>query len=186
MLYFPEPGRRGPLVRGPISRQYGAIHAEAQGGFHGEWSRESLLGQLGQAIEPAVRPLGWDWRIGVAALASFPAREVVVGTLGILYQVGRRGRRQNPRGRWSSAGETDLGKALRSAKWDGTERPVFTVPTASIAVGVLRVMLSVRSTLAVIRRETHSWRWPIVTFTYMTFLAYIAALAVYQIGSRLA
>ncbi len=58
---------------------------EGQADATGEWQRQSVLGRMGQAIEPAVRPLGWDWRIGMAALASFPAREVVVGTLGIIY-----------------------------------------------------------------------------------------------------
>ena len=56
--------------------------------LRGEWKRQSVLGRMGQAIEPAVRPLGWDWRIGMAALASFPAREVVVGTLGVIYNEG--------------------------------------------------------------------------------------------------
>ncbi len=149
------------------------------------WSRNSLLGQLGRAIEPAVRPLGWDWRIGVAALASFPAREVVVGTLGIVYQAGEVDSDKIREGGWSDAGETDLGKALRQATWDGTDRPVFTVPAVLSLLVFFALCCQCASTLAVIRRETHSWRWPAVTFTYMTLLAYVAALAVYQIGSRL-
>jgi ferrous iron transport protein B len=184
LLYFPCRDGEGRWYEDRITA-VGSDSAEAKA-IHAEWSRDSLLGQLGQAIEPAVRPLGWDWRIGVAALASFPAREVVVGTLGIVYQVGDVDSDKIREDGWSNAGETDLGKALRSAKWDGTERPVFTVPTVLSLLVFFALCCQCVSTLAVIRRETHSWRWPIVTFTYMTFLAYIAALAVYQIGSRLA
>ena len=151
-----------------------------------EWKRNSLLGRFGQWIEPAVRPLGWDWRIGVAALASFPAREVVVGTLGIVYQAGDVESDKIRDASWSEAGETDLGKALQSAKWDGTDRQVFTVPTVLSLLVFFALCCQCASTLAVIRRETYSWRWPIVTFVYMTTLAYVAAFAVYQIGSRLA
>ena len=76
-----------------------------------------------------VRPLGWDWRIGVAALASFPAREVVVGTLGVVYRAGKVESDDIRETDWAEIGETGLGKALRDATWDGTNRPVFTVPT---------------------------------------------------------
>src|SRR5205823_1829344 len=93
-----------------------------------EWKQQSVLGRLGQAIEPAVRPLGWDWRIGVAALASFPAREVVVGTLGILYRQGKVEADDIREASWAEVGETGLGRALREATWDGTDRPVFTIP----------------------------------------------------------
>src|SRR6185312_8113567 len=94
-----------------------------------EWKRQSLLGRAGQAIEPVVRPLGWDWRIGVAALASFPAREVVVGTLGILYQVGEVDTEELSEAKDIS--QTGLGRALRAAVWDNDPgRKVFTVPVA--------------------------------------------------------
>jgi ferrous iron transport protein B len=154
--------------------------------IHAEWSRNSYLGRVGQAIEPAVRPLGWDWRIGVAALASFPAREVVVGTLGIVYRAGKVESDDIRDAEWSEVGETSLGKALREAKWDDTGKPVFTVPTVLSLLVFFALCCQCASTLAVIRRETHSWRWPIVTFVYMTTLAYVAALAVYQVGTWLA
>ena len=117
---------------------------------------QQLLGQLGQAIEPAVRPLGWDWRIGMAALASFPAREVVVGTLGIVYQAGEVDSDKIRDAGWATAGETDLGKALRQATWDGTDRPVFTVPAVLSLLVFFALCCQCASTLAVIRRETHS------------------------------
>src|SRR5947209_40092 len=95
---------------------------------HAEWNRDSLLGRVGRAIEPAVRPLGWDWRVGVATLASFPAREVVVGTLGIVYQAGTVDPDEIRGAGLADVGDTGLGKALKEARWDGTDRPVFMLP----------------------------------------------------------
>ncbi|MFO0841171.1 MAG: nucleoside recognition domain-containing protein [Gemmataceae bacterium] len=141
-----------------------------------EWKRQSLLGRDGRAIEPAVRPLGWDWRIGVAALASFPAREVVVGTLGVLFELGEV--------EADKAEEAGLGEALRAARWqDDPSRPLFTVPTALSLMVFVALCCQCASTLAVIRRETGTWRWPAFTFVYMTALAYLGALAVYQVGT---
>jgi ferrous iron transport protein B len=149
--------------------------------MHAEWTRQSILGQTGRFIEPAVRPLGWDWRVGVAALASFPAREVVVGTLGIVYKVGKV--ESDELLTEQHVAETDLGRELRQATWDGTDKKVFTVPTALSLMVFFALCCQCASTLAVIRRETRSWRWPAFTFVYMTVLAYVAALAVYQVGS---
>jgi ferrous iron transport protein B len=161
-----------------------AAQEDRIGALHGDWRRQSYLGRAGHAIEPAVRLLGWDWRIGMAAIASFPAREVVVGTLGIIYNQGKVETdeiRDAP-----AAGETKLGKALEGATWDGQpNQKVFTVPVALSLMVFFALCCQCVSTLAVIRRETNSWRWPIFTFTYMTALAYIGALAVYQIGRLL-
>jgi ferrous iron transport protein B len=152
--------------------------------LYGEWKRQSLLGRLGRAVEPAVRPLGWDWRLGMAALASFPAREVVVGTLGIIYNQGKVDSDEIREA--EHPGETKLGKALQEATWDdGSGRKVFTVPVALSVMVFFALCCQCVSTLAVIRRETNSWRWPVFTFTYMTALAYVGALLVYQIGSRI-
>jgi ferrous iron transport protein B len=128
----------------------------------GEWKRQSVLGRLGRAIEPAVRPLGWDWKVGTAALASFPAREVVVATMGILYNEGE------------EAADTSLGTALRHE---------FGLPTALSLMVFFALCCQCASTLVVIRRETRSWRWPAFTFAYMTALAYVGALVVYQVAS---
>lgn len=150
-----------------------------------EWKRQSILGRLGQAIEPVVRPLGWDWRIGVAALASFPAREVVVSTLGIVYQQGEVDTEELTRP-GANVLETALGKALREARWDDDpSRPVFTIPTALSLMVFFALCCQCASTLAVIRRETRSWFWPAFTFAYMTVLAYLGALLVYQVGTLL-
>jgi ferrous iron transport protein B len=148
------------------------------------WKRDSVLGRLGRSIEPAVRPLGWDWRVGVAVLASFPAREVVVSTLGIIYKQGKVDTDEIREA--EDAGSTDLGKALRGARWDDDpSRPVFTVPAALSLMVFFALCCQCASTLAVIHRETKSWAWPAFTFVYMTVLAYVVALVVFQVGTWL-
>src|SRR5262249_1782731 len=123
----------------------------------------------------------WDWRIGVAALASFPAREVVVGTLGIVFQVGKTDT-EEIRDEDSPA-DTEVGQALQAAPWGGNPgQKLFTVPAVLSLAVVFPPCCQCASTLAIIRRETRSWRWPLFTFTYMTVLAYVAALGVYQVG----
>ena len=143
----------------------------------GAYQRQSWLAQMGHGIEPAVRPLGWDWRIGCAAIASFPAREVVLGTLGVIYNLGE------DVDIHEREGQTQLQAELRRATWDGTDRPVFTVPVALSLMVFFALCAQCAATLAVIKRETNSWRWPIFTFAYMTVLAYLGALATYQIGT---
>ena len=149
-----------------------------------QWKQQSWLGRMGRAIEPAVRPLGWDWKIGMAALASFPAREVVIGTLGIIYSEGKQDSESIREA--ENIGDTPLARRLKDAKWDDDpSRPVFTIPTVLSLLVFFALCCQCASTLAVIRRETHSWRWPIFTFTYMTVLAYVGALMVYQVGRLL-
>lgn len=139
------------------------------------YQEQSILGRMGKAIEPAVKPLGWDWKIGMAALASFPAREVFNSSLATIYSVQTDDKKQQ---------EVRLSAAMQSARWpDG--RPVFTPVVAISLMVFFALCCQCAATLAVIQRETRSWRWPIFTFVYMTTLAYLAALAVYQIGSRL-
>ena len=111
--------------------------------LNAEWKSSSYLGQLGHAIEPVVRPLGWDWRIGMAALASFPAREVVVGTLGIIYNLGEVDTGEIERGR--RRGRDRPGPEPCAAEWDDQPgRKVFTVPDALSLHGLLRPVLPVR------------------------------------------
>jgi len=152
------------------SRQMEAIDRNEAGAY----LRQSVLGRMGHWIEPLVKPMGWDWRIGTAVIASFPAREVVVATLATIYNLG------------GEASE-DLG-ALRSgiqnASWpDG--RPVFNLAVAISIMVFFALSCQCVSTLAVIRRETNTWRWPVFTFAYMTTLAYVGALATYHVVIRL-
>jgi ferrous iron transport protein B len=141
--------------------------------------RHSFLGRAGQWIEPVVRPLGWDWRIGAAAIASFPAREVVMGVLGVIYQLGP----EVDVG--SGEDQSRLQQQLRAARWDDTGEPVYNLPVALSIMVFFALCAQCAATLAVIRRETNSWRWPVFTFAYMTGLAYLGALLTYQIGIRL-
>jgi ferrous iron transport protein B len=141
--------------------------------------RYSFLGRAGQWIEPAVRPLGWDWRIGCAAIASFPAREVVMGVLGVIYELGP------DVDVGAESDQSRLQSQLRAARWDDTGEPVYNLPVALSIMVFFALCAQCAATLAVIRRETNSWRWPVFTFAYMTGLAYVGALLTYQVGIRL-
>ncbi|MCY2993180.1 MAG: ferrous iron transport protein B [Planctomycetota bacterium] len=139
------------------------------------YMEQSYLGRAGKLIEPVVRPLGWDWKIGCAVIASFPAREVVISTLGVIYHVG-----EEP-----GVASESLQDTLKAATYPGTQRPVFTVPVALSVMVFFALCAQCVATLAVIRRETNSWTWPAFTFAYMTVLAYAAALVTYQVGTCL-
>jgi ferrous iron transport protein B len=131
---------------------------------------QSWLGRAGKVVEPVFEPLGWDWRVSSAVIASFPAREVVIAVLGTVYAVG------------DDADEGTLSGRLKSAtRPDGSR--VFTLP---MVIGLLifyACCLQCAATLAIIRRETNSWRWPIFAWTYMTAVGYVGALLAFQIGS---
>ncbi len=144
----------------------------------GQLLANSYLGRSGRLIEPLVKPLGWDWRIGVSVIASFPAREVVLATLGTIFSLGSEVADEG------EENEKRFASTLQNATWpDG--RPLFTLPVAVSIMVFFALCAQCAATLMIIRRETNSWRWPIVTFVYMTGLAYIAAFVVYQVGSRL-
>ncbi|MFK7958854.1 MAG: ferrous iron transport protein B [Lysobacterales bacterium] len=131
---------------------------------------QSWLGRAGRAVAPAFAPLGWDWKITAAVIASFPAREVVVAVLGTIYAVG------------DEAEEATLAARLKSSTHaDGSL--VFTFPVVLGLLIFYALCLQCAATLAVIRRETNSWRWPIFAWGYMTSLGYLGALLVYQLGS---
>ncbi len=149
---------------------------EIENQIAGEYQRNSYLGRAGQFIEPVVRPLGWDWRIGCAAIASFPAREVVIATLGVIYNLGKEVKSDDEQG------IRRLQTSLQEAKWEGTNTPVFNVPVALSIMVFFALCAQCASTLAVIRRETNSWGWPMFTFTYMTLLAYVGAFLTYRVG----
>jgi len=160
-----------------IGQRLGEIDRDIAGAYQ----RQSILGWLGQAIEPVVRPLGWDWRIGCAAIASFPARELVVASLGVIYNLGD----ADPE---SEEGASRFHAALRNAVHEGSDPPrkVFNIPVALSIMVFFALCAQCAATLAVIRRETNSWRWPLFVFGYMTALAYLGALITYQLGMLIA
>jgi ferrous iron transport protein B len=136
--------------------------------------RNSFAGKLGHVIEPAIRPLGFDWKIGVALIASFAAREVLVSTLSIIYNVGKDENEES---------ET-LISAIRNAK-DDNGRIVWTPLTALTLMVFFVLAMQCMSTVAIVRRETNSWSWTLFMVGYMTALAYVAALITYQGGKAL-
>ena len=160
-----------------VPRAADAARSGLDAARRGAAQRQSFLGMAGRLVEPVVRPLGWDWRLGCAAIASFPAREVVLGTLGVIYDLGD----VDPS---EQEGATALVRKLRAATWDGTGRKVFTLPVALSIMVFFALCAQCASTLVVIGRETGSRLWPLASFTMMTVLAWLAAMATYQIGTR--
>jgi ferrous iron transport protein B len=146
--------------------------------LHGDAARArleySLGGRMGHAIEPVIKPLGWDWKVGVGIIASFAAREVLVATLGLVYGLGEGAEEDNQ----------TLQESMRKDRDPVTGQPIHT-PLSGLSLMVFFVLaMQCMSTLAAVRRESGSWRWPAFQFAYMTVLAYVAALLVFQ-GGRL-
>jgi ferrous iron transport protein B len=148
-------------------------NATVAGSDHATQVENSYAGQGGRIIEPLIAPLGFDWKIGIALISSFAARETVISTLSITYKVGDD----------SGADSTSLVTAMRNAKradgsrvWD---------PLVALSLMVFFVLAcQCMSTVAIVRRETNSWRWPLFMISYMLVLAYVASLITYQ-GGRL-
>jgi len=131
---------------------------------------ESYAGILGKGIEPFISPLGFDWKIGIALVTSFAAREVFVGTMATLYSVGE-GADEH-----SSTLRDKMQAAVRS---DGT--PVYTLGTGVSLMVFYVLAMQCMSTLAVVKRETGSWKWPLLQFIYMTVPAYVCSMIAYMI-----
>jgi len=132
--------------------------------------QNSFAGKIGRVIEPVIAPLGYDWQIGIGIFSSFAAREVIVSTLAIVYGVGDNADENN---------RTSLYDSLRRAtRSDGT--PIFNVATCASLLVFYILAAQCLSTTAVVRRETNSWKWPLFQIFYMTGLAYVVALIVYQ------
>jgi ferrous iron transport protein B len=168
--------RQALEAAGPADPTAEAKLADLAAHEEGARRRQSLLGRMGRLIEPVVRPLGWDWRIGAAVIASFPAREVVVATFGVIFDAGPDVEDESGGGR--------LRDALHGATWPDSGRRLFTLPVALSIMVFFALCAQCVSTLAVIRRETNSRVWPLVSFAYMTTLAYVGAFLTYQIGTR--
>ncbi len=141
----------------------------------GERLRHSFAGRLGRLLEPAIAPLGFDWKMGIGIVASFAAREVFVSTMSVVYNVGDYDK--------SDAGTTSLAQALQEQKHpDG--RAVYTPLTAVTLMVFYVFALQCVSTVAVVRRETNSWKWPLFQWAYMGALAWGLAFLTYH-GGRL-
>ncbi|KAF0242539.1 MAG: ferrous iron transport protein, partial [Chitinophagaceae bacterium] len=131
--------------------------------------QHSYAGILGKTIEPVIAPLGFDWKIGIALITSFAAREVFVGTMATLYSV-------------EEDDDQSLRQKLQSATHaDGTK--VYTLAAALSLMVFYVLAMQCMSTLAVVKRETKTWKWPVFQLTYMTILAYGMSWLVYLVFS---
>jgi ferrous iron transport protein B len=131
----------------------------------------SYAGIIGKAIEPVIRPLGYDWKIGIALITSFAAREVFVGTMATIYSIG-------------SVGEDDtstIKERMRAEVNPETGLPRFTPAVGMSLLVFYTFAMQCMSTIAIVYRETKGWKWPMLQLTYMTLLAYVSAFVIYQI-----
>jgi ferrous iron transport protein B len=139
----------------------------------GENLRNSYFGRAGRLIEPIFQPLGWDWRITMATLASFPAREVIIATLGTIFNLG---------GEVDEESSSLVGK-MRGAVWQDGPRmgePLFTPAVALSIMVFFALCCQCGATLVTIRQETGNWKYAVGTFAYMTALAYVSAFVIFQ------
>lgn len=131
----------------------------------------SYAGIIGKAIEPVIAPLGYDWKIGIALITSFAAREVFVGTMATIYSVG------------NTEDQTTIKSRLKAEINPDTGGPRFTTATGLSLLVFYTFAMQCMSTLAVVKRETNGWKWPMIQLAYMTALAYVSAFIVYQLFS---
>jgi ferrous iron transport protein B len=191
LLYFPRPD----AVRERVTAQFVSETAAAQGGapaaiegqlatgdsplgtqlekrLSAAYVEQSWLGRFGKLVQPVFAPAGIDWKLTVGVISSFPAREVIVSTLGIIYELGDSADESSP----------SLREKMAAQKWQDGPRlgePVFTMPTVWAVMVFFALCMQCGATLAVIARETNKW-WSVFTFCYMTALAWLAAVATYQ------
>lgn len=175
--YYPRPADLASEVEAAFAAQVAAedgagLEEDLERAIESAYLRQSILGRAGHLIEPAVVPLGWDWRIGMAVIASFPAREVVVATLGVIFEAESE----------DDEGAADLQSKLQGARWEDG-RPLFTLPVAFSLMIFFALCAQCAATLVIIGRETNSWRWPVFAFVYMTALAWVGAFLTYQLLS---
>jgi len=160
-----------------VSEKYATLE-QRQPGMAKEYNKlkrtelleNSYAGILGKTVEPVIKPLGYDWKIGIALITSFAAREVFVGTMATLYSVGDEKDENN----------TTLRQKMNAAVWpDGAK--VYTL-AAGLSLLIFYVLaMQCMSTLAIVKRETASWKWPIIMLAYMTGLAYVMSFITFNL-----
>jgi ferrous iron transport protein B len=156
-----EQWRTEQLTKSPEQKQ------QIEKSYHTQKLESSYAGILGKTIEPAIAPLGFDWKMGIAIITSFAAREVFVGTMATLYSV-------------EAEDNNSLTQKLREAKRPNG-LPVYSLAAALSLMIFYVLAMQCMSTLAVVKRETGSWKWPTLQFFMMTGLAYLMSLLVYQL-----
>ena len=144
--------------------------AEINKAINSEKLENSYAGVLGHVLEPVIRPLGFDWKIGIALITSFAAREVFVGTMATIYSV-----------EGSAEKIGSVMQKMKTAKNPDTGRPVFTLAVAFSLMMFYAFAMQCASTVAIVYRETKNWRWPVIQFAYMAVLAYAASFIAYNL-----
>lgn len=148
----------------------GELSEEQAFAYNQEKLVNSYAGHIGKAIEPAIKPLGFDWKIGISLLTSFAAREVFVGTMATIYSVGEEN-------------TTSLQEKLLREKDPKTGKPIYSIATVFSLLMFFAIAMQCMSTLAVVKSETKSWKWPVIQFIYLTILAYGLSFITYQVLS---
>jgi len=175
--YFPRNNARNEYYQGMISKAENDNQAKViKAAMRQEQQEKSFIGRIGRTIEPLIRPLGFDWRMGVSLVAGSAAKEVVVSTMGVLYHTGE------------EDGVTGLiGKLQTQVHTSGTKmgRPVYTPLVAFAFMVFILIYFPCIAVIAAIRKESGRWKWPAFLAVYTTALAWIAAFIVYQVGSLL-
>lgn len=179
LSYYPRPAdihQRFEVQRvaAPAGEAGGELRARLDAEEAAAYLEQSWIADLGRTVQPVFAPAGFDWRLVVGILAAFPARELVIPTLGTLYSLGTV--EADP-----DAPDPNLREALVAAR-DEHGRPTLNGLVALALMVFFALCSQCAATLAAIRRETHSWRWPLFTFAYMTTLAWLAAVLVHQVG----
>lgn len=194
MLYFPRPPEVGEAARRAfvaevaaergvsqevagraISGDDGELAARLESRLAAAYVEQSIMGRIGRTLQPIFDPAGFDWKVTVGVVASFPAREVIIATLGVIYSLG---------GDVDEA-SGDLRAAMAAERWTEGARagaPVFTLATAFAVMVFFALCQQCGATVAVVAQETH-WRWALFSFCCMTALAWLGAVAVYQVGT---
>jgi len=153
------------------STQLGLTDSEAGDLLASKKIEASYAGHIGKVIEPVIRPLGYDWKIGIALITAFAAREVFVGSMATIYSVGSEDNSLRIREQMAKVIDPQTGK------------PIFTQATALSLILFFLLAMQCMSTLAVVYKETGTWKWPVIQFTFMTVLAYVVSFATYQLMS---
>jgi ferrous iron transport protein B len=164
------PGDRFETIEAKYSTQVGEDVEQLK---NAELLENSYIGIVGKSIDPVIKPLGYDWKIGIALITSFAAREVFVGTMATIYSVG---------------GNDDVSSVrdkMQAQLKTGTDEPLYDLPFGLSLMVFYAFAMQCMSTLAVVKTETGSWKWPVLQLVMMTGLAYVSSLLVYNLASLL-
>jgi ferrous iron transport protein B len=175
LSYFPRDASVAERVK---AANPAASEEVVQAKLQAAYVEQSYMGRFGKAVQPIFDPLGFDWKITVGVLASFPAREVIVSTLGVTYSVGE----------GAEADSQHLRKAMQDAKWSEGPRagtPIFSLAAVLALMVFFALCSQCGPTIATLAQETGGWKWAAGSFVYMTALAWLAGTAVYQVVIRL-